>query len=1018
MRRSTVDALADLPLDRPVGTVVLLASLVVLGAVATAKLPLGFVPPLDEPAVDITAPLPGGHPLEALEEVGRPIEEEVAAVEGIQRLRTVARQGVVEVHAGFDWSADVDLKKLEVRDAVARARERMPAGVGHIRVEGAEGGLGGSVLQGRLAADRDLSRSWALLERGLERPLERVRGVARVHLYGVEPPQVRIDLDLVALRRHSISAQDVLERVEQGNVDLDVGPVRDGRLRHDVHLAGRLATVADVRAIPVAPGLRLGDVARVEERPPRLDYGRHLDRRPALGIDVFKEPSANAVETVDRLKARLAEVERDPELEGIRLLIWQDAGEEVRRSLRALLDAGWQGALLAVLVLLLFLRRAGTTLVVTLAIPFSLVVACGALLLLGGELNVITMLGLMLGVGMLVDNAVVVAEAIVRLQEEGRPPLEAARAGLREVWLAVVASTATTVVVWGWLLVADRSPLVHYLNGVALTIGLSVTASLLVSVTLIPLATARLGAPATRPAAEGTGRLAGLYRALLAWTLRRRAAALALLLGVAGSAAWPLARLEKQGEPRMRQRQATIHYSTREPQTKERLERHVDAVEAWLETRRADLGIETTYSWFSETEGCLTFVYLPQAAATAERLAALREALRAGLPRLPGVTLEVGDRAWGGPRGGGDARRVSVELTGDDPAFLGELAARAEERLRGLPGVLDLRGPGRAGGRELRVRVDADRARALGVTPLGVGEVVRFALRGRPLSRFRGPDGELELRSGVPEEGFDLAALERFPVPVSTGTTPLATVATLQVARTSDAIERRERRTATWVGLELDATVTTEETQAAVRERLAGLPLPPGYGWSFGEWGRERDETLQQMSRGVGLSLLLVVLLMAALFESVSQPVAVVITLPLAFTGAFWALWLAGFELDAVAFIGVILLVGVVVNNGIVMVDRINALRAEGVARTEAVLLGCAQRLRPVLMTALTTLAGLLPLALTGPTVAGAYIDSLAVAVIGGLATSTLFTLVALPVWYTTVEDVAGAVARSLPHRA
>lgn len=1015
--------LSDLPLDRPVGTVMLLLSLVVLGAVALVQLPLGFVPTLDEPEVDVEAPWLGAHPLEALREVGKPLEEEVAQIPGVKELTTTATSGSVTVEVAFDWSADVDLKKLEVRDAVARARDVLPEGVGHIRVEGDTGGFGGAtILQGRLSAERDLSKAWDLLEHHLRRPLERTRGVARVHLYGVEPPRVRVDLDLAALKRHGLPAEAVLGAIEGGNVDLDLGAVRDARLRHDVRLSARFGDVEEVRALPVGPpgkGLRVRDVARVELAEPRLDYGRHLDRRYAVGIDVFKEPTANTVETVERLRAKIEEVQRDPELAGIKLLVWQDAGQEIERSIHGLRDSGLYGSLLAVVVLYVFLRRLAATAIVAVAIPASLLITCGAMLALGMELNVITMLGLMLGVGMLVDNAVVVMESIHRLRDEGLAPRAAARRGTREVFLAVVASTATTVIVWSWILVAEHAPLIHYMSGVAITICLSVGASLLVSVTFIPLAAVHV--PSAR--LEQAGLLARVvlpaYRGLLAWTLRRRGLALVLLLLLAGSAALPIAWIEKSGEPRMRQRAAAITYDVLEPSSREALERHVDVVEAWLDSRREELGYESIYSWYAEggrDGGVFTWVYLPQERASAQALQRLREALRRGLPRIAGVKLEVGERMWGGRRGGAPGRTVQVALHGEDPEYLLSLGNRVEDLLRPLDGVLEVAGPGKGGRQELTVRVDPERCRSFGVAPDAVGQVVRFAFRGQPLRRFRGPRGEIEMVTGLPDERTTgVADILTLPVPSARGSVPVSSVAELTYGRTPERIRRHDRETTVWVQVEVDPTLTTEQAQARVAGALAGLRLPEGYRWDWGSWGRERDETLDQMTRGVALSLVVVMLLMAALFESFSQPLAIFVTLPLAFTGAFWSLWLFGYELDAVAFIGVIVLVGIVVNNGIVLVDRVNALRAEGVPRVEAILAGCATRLRPVLMTAITTLVGMAPLVLSASTVAGAYIDSLAVAVMGGLATSTVFTLLGLPVWYTVVEDVAAVVARTVP---
>lgn len=1014
-------ALADLPLDRPVGTIMLLLSLVVLGAVAVVQLPLGFIPILEEPEVDIEAPFAGAHPLEALREVGKPIEEEVAQVPGVKSISTTASTGQVTVEVTFEWSEDLDLKKLEVRDAVARARDQLPPEVGHIKVEGdVDGMAGGSILQGRISAEGDLSRSWDLLEHHLRRPLERTRGVARVHLYGVEPPRVRVDLDLNALLRHGLPARDVLQAIEAQNVDLDLGAVRDERLRHDVRLSARFDDLARVRGLPVGPpglGLRVDDVARVELAEPRLDYGRHLNRRYAVGIDVYKEPSANTVETVDRLLEKIAELERDPELAGIKLLVWQDAGKEIKNSISGLLGSGLYGSVLAVIVLWLFLRRLGATAIVAAAIPSSLLVACGGMLALGMELNVVTMLGLMLGVGMLVDNAVVVMESIHSLQDQGLSPREAARRGTREVFLAVVASTATTVIVWAWVLIAERGPLIHYLGGVAMTICLSVVASLLVSLTFIPLCAAHVRSAT----AAGDGllfvRVGAVYGRLVGWTLRHRTSTLVVLLALAGSAAVPITQIEKSGEPRMRQRAASINYDVLDPSTREVLEGHVDVVEAWLESRRADLDYENIYSWYSENEGCFTWVYLPQERSTAEDLQRLRDTLRAGLPRLPGVKLDVGERMWGRRGAAAEGRRVQVALHGEDPEYLLTLGARVEERLRTIEGALDVAGPGRAGRRELTILVDPERCHALQVSPQDVGQAVRFNFRGQPLRRFRGPRGEIEMVTGLPEDKSpDLSNVAELSIPTLTGgAVRLSAVADLAFGRTPERVRRQDRETTTWVEVELDPALTTEEAQARVKAALAGLVLPQGYRWDWGSWGRDRDETLETMARGVALSLLIVLLLMAALFESFTQPLAILITLPLAFSGAFWSLWLFGYELDAVAFIGVVILIGIVVNNGIVMVDRVNALRATGVSRTQALVAGCATRLRPVLMTAITTLVGLIPLVFSASTIAGAFIDSLAVAVIGGLSTSTVFTLIGLPVWYTIVEDVGAIVARAMP---
>jgi HAE1 family hydrophobic/amphiphilic exporter-1 len=324
------------------------------------------------------------------------------------------------------------------------------------------------------------------------------------------------------------------------------------------------------------------------------------------------------------------------------------------------------------------------------------------------------------------------------------------------------------------------------------------------------------------------------------------------------------------------------------------------------------------------------------------------------------------------------------------------------------------------GTKELRLMVDADAAHSLEVSPRSIAEAVGFAFRGRRLQRFQGPDGEVEMVLGLPEDaqpGID--ALADLPVPNnSEGYVPLSSVAEVTIARTPEHIRREDRQTTQWVTVQFDKeAVTTEEAKELVEDRMSGFTVPEGYSWDFGQWGRHRDEALGTMFRGVLLSLVAVILLMAALFESFTQPFAILITLMLAFFGAFWSLWLGGYDLNPIGFMGIIILIGIVVNNGIVLVDHVNSLRLSGVERRQALIEGCGDRLRPVVMTAITTIFGLIPLVVAKATVAGAYIDSIAVVVIGGLATSTIFTLLALPVWYTTLEDVGAAVVAALPKR-
>ncbi len=1013
--------LTDIPVERPVATIMLLLSLVVLGVVAVFLIPLGYFPTVKEPEIDIEVPFPGSHPLEAIREVAMPLEEELATIPGVKSLFSNASAGRANLTVVFDWSENIDLKKMEVRDAVERARPVLPESVEHIRVEvDTDGPMGGAILQGRISAKRDLSESWELLDRRIRRRLERVRGVARVDLYGVLPQELWIELDLDALVKHGVDPGDLITRLNQANLDMDLGSVRGDLIRYDVRSVARFRDLESIRALRLNErGVRVGDVAKVSLSEPRLGYGRHLDGHFAIGLDVFKEPSANTVETVDRLMARIAEVEADPELQGVNLLIWDNAGERILSSLRGLRNAGAIGGLLAIVVLYFFLRRWQTTLVVAVAIPFSLLVTCGAMYLLGSDFNVLTLLGLMLGVGMLVDNAVVVMENIHRLQARGIEAREAARQGVRQVFMAVVASTATTIIVWSWLFAVDKSPMTIYMGSVALTICLAVLCSLLISVTFIPLVSSRIQAPKPGKRSFLIRRVLPGYRALLGWTLRHRVITLLLLFALAGSAWLPISKIEKKGNPRSLQTNVRISYEVFDQAPKEVHEAYISQVEAWLESRKEEFGFSSIYSIYSEMwNDDHTNVFLPEGEASEAAIERLTKKLEADLPVIPGIKLSVGDPQWW--RGGQDdsRTRVAVALHGDDPEYLVATAERLEAWLEDLPDADEVSGPMEHGQKEIRIVVDPDKTRELSLTPRAIADTVAFAFRGRRLRRFEGAHGEVEMMVRLPEDARPgLAALELLPIPrAGQPSVNLSAVARIELAKTLPNIRRENRKTTIWVSVRFaEDSINTQEARALVSGRMAGFHLPEGYSWDFGEWGRREDEALTTMTIGVSLALVIVVLLMMALFESFLQPLAILVTLPLAFFGAFWILWLAGYRLDVIAFMGLIILIGIVVNNGIVMVDHVNSLRRSGKPRVEALIEGCGDRLRPVIMTATTTVCGLIPLAFSDFVVVDVLIDSLAVAVIGGLVSSTIFTLIALPVWYTTVEDFGSVIARLFP---
>ncbi|MCH7779617.1 MAG: efflux RND transporter permease subunit, partial [Acidobacteria bacterium] len=840
--------LIDLPLDRPVAVLMLLLCLTVLGVVSVTQIPVSFMPTIDEPEIDINVPNPGSHPLENLRQIVQPIEEEVAAIPGVRNIFGSAMVGRAQVEVGFDWGVDVQLKKLEVREAVERARAKLPATVGHISVEGDTDGGSAEVIGGRISAVQDLSESWDLLDRRIRQPLERIKGVARVNLYGVDRQELRIDLNLEALRGHNIPIEQLIRTINAANLELDLGVIRTRELRYDVRSEGRFRDVETVRRLVVADGVRLADLADVNLREPTLMRGRHLNRKFAIGFDVYKESSANTVDTVARITARIETIRADPQLRGIDVVFWQNQAEEILGSMRGLLNAGLYGGFLALIVLFLFLRRITTTLIVAVAIPFSILVTAGGMYLFGLDFNVLTMLGLMLGVGMLVDNAVVVIENIYRLQAAGLSPRDAARQGAEQVSMAVLAATATTIIVWSWLFVTEPNTMKIMIGQVALVICLAVACSLLISLTFIPLAAARFAPKGDLGPGFVMRRLLPAYRRVLHWTLRHRVVTLGALILLAGSSAYPIMKIEKTGQPRQQTRDVLILYQIHDASTMEVLEGYVNTVEDWIESERETLGITDIYSWFSEQDNAVqTRVYLPMQQATEARFKRLKKQLMDGLPVIPGVELEIGDHHGGhqrGPRTGGFA---VVALHGEDPEYLEQVAIDVEERLIGLAHVMEVFGPTITGRLELRVRIDPERARAAGLTPDRIAETIAFTFRGQHLRRFPGPNGELEMLVGLHELSKPgVSTLVDLPIPTPNGrTVALQSVAEIERARTPNRINRSQRRTTQRVTVQFDDEATTSaEMREAIGAEMTQVRLPEGYRWDWGQRQREDDEAL------------------------------------------------------------------------------------------------------------------------------------------------------------------------------
>ncbi len=1010
--------LPELAIKRPVTTLMVLVSIIVLGMVALVRLPLAFMPDFVEPELFVHLPYDNASPEQVERMIVRPVEDALGSVRGLKTMWSRCGSDGGRVRLGFDWSMNMHMARTEVWERLDRIRGELPDDLGDIQVSTNWDSRDADqpILEGRLSSPRDLSESYDLLDRKIIRPLERIPGVAQVRLDGVSPREVRINLRLADLELHRIDVRDVSQALRAGNFDQSLGHITTGDARFVLRTVGTFGDVQQIQNLPLrGDGLRVSDVADVVYEEPPLEYGRHLDGHFAVGVTVSQESKANTVEVCDALEAVIADMNSDPELEGVNFLIWFSQGREIRNTLGDLTTTGIFGAVLAAIVLFVFLRRVATTLVAVACIPFSLIVTCGVIWSQGRSLNTLTLLGLIVGIGMLVDNAVVVMENIFRHRELGADRKTAALRGAKEVSTAVVAATLTSVIVFIPLIFNKPSEMNIYLKELGITVCLTLLASLFISQTLIPLATSWFIKSKPKPRGRFMVALEDRYVRALAWNLRRRWVAVIVGLVVVASAFFPFKNVDMNFDPSQSELFVQVRYDIKDKINLEGREELVTAVEKALEPHRSDLMARSIYSFWSD-RFTLTRIYLEEGKADEENIAHVRTQLRELLPEIPGVRLSVQENSqgWRMHRG---RNRVAFQIVGEDTETLMQLSEEAILRIEAIPGLKDVESRHNEAQTELHIEPDRELVARYDVSPNQVAQVVGLTYRGQRLRRFRTEDGEREMRLTLDEQETEsLSQLSNLPLMTSSGEkVPLAAVAKLVERPGREHIQRDNRLTSMWVNARYESG-TSEDYMPMVRETMDAMEFPFGYSWTFGKWQEQRQEQSREFMTNLSLALMLVFAVMAGLFESVRQALALMIALPFALAGAIWTLYLTGTSFDQPAAIGLLLLIGIVVNNGIVMLEHINQYRRQGMGRTEAMLRGGRERLRPIVMTAVTTLIGLVPIVVQKPSLGGVYYYSMALVIMGGLVVSTFLTAILLPTLAALSEDGFAAVGR-LPRR-
>ncbi|HYN23047.1 MAG TPA: efflux RND transporter permease subunit, partial [Thermoanaerobaculia bacterium] len=724
-----------------------LVSVLVLGGIAWSRLPLAFLPEVDAPFIGVQVPYPNSNPTQIEKEITKPVEEALSTLSGIKKLRSRSTADEAEINMQFDWGEDLDIVRMQVSEKMEQVKPTLPAGIGQVLIFSfSTSDI--PVVEGRIAAKGvDLSKNYDLLETRIANRIRRVAGVARVDLEGVAPREISIELVLDKIKAHNVDVGALIAGLQGASQNLVLGQVDSGGLRYTARALGAFGSVEAIEDLPVGDGnnrgLRLKDIAEVVYEEPPSGIGRHLEGEYAVAVNVYKESTANTVEVAKAVHKVISEdIGKDPLLKGVQLFVFEDQAKQITNAIDGLTQSGALGGVLAVLVLYFFLRRLDSTLIVSLSIPFSVIAACGVMYFMGMTLNILSMMGLMLGVGMLVDNAIVVLESIDRKQREERDAKKAALEGASHVWLAVTSSTATTLIVFLPLIVGASNQLTIFLKEVGISLSLAMIASLFSSLTLIPLVSAHYLKVKKPKPVRSVMWLEDRYASMLGWTLgHRKTTLLLVVLGLASGFVPFMLELVPTGMFSANANERLhIDYQFADFSYKSDSERAVNQVEKFINANRKRFLVEELYSYYRENEAG-TIISLTRKDLTDPEMQELRTKLREGLPKIAGVKLSFDDES---AEAGGSSTFFAVKFFGQDSEVLGRLAAEAERRLATVQGVEDITSPIHRGRREIQVKVDRDKAMKLGMTAQDISDLFSFTLGGMRLRRFNTGDHEVE----------------------------------------------------------------------------------------------------------------------------------------------------------------------------------------------------------------------------------------------------------------------------------
>ena len=1001
--------LSNLSIKRPVVATVMMLALVTLGVFSVRRLPIDLMPEVEIPVLSILTEFPGASPESVEREVSRKIEEAVNPISGVKHVSSVSREGLSSVVVEFNLEVKINDVSQEARAKINAIRRELPAGMQDPVIQKLDFNalpVISLAVRSTTLPPRELS---TLADRTIKRRLESVSGVAKAKLIGASTREVAVDLDPVRLAALDMGADEVISGLSAENVNTPLGRLTQGLNEMPLRMSGKPKTPAEYADMVIGrrgvTPVRLGDVATVRDTIEERRSLAVINGEPAVAIDISKQTKANTVSVVDEVKKAVEGLQRDMP-KGTEIQIVRDTSGFIRESVGDVRNSLVIGGLLTVIIVFLFLNSWRSTVITGLTLPISVISSFIVMYFLGMTLNTLTLMALSLAIGLLIDDAIVVRENIVRHLERGEDHYTAAREGTTEIGPAVLATSMSIIAVF-------------------VPVAFAVLVSLFVSFTLDPMLSSRWHDPDIERAGRRNllhraldrfnnafERMADGYKGVIAWALDHRKTIVLTAAAAFAGGIFIFGTLPTEFQPVMDQSEFIVKFRSAPGSSMDETRGRLGAVLKGLaEFPAVKYSYGTIGAGDADTvRDAMVFVKLVPRSERSTNVIGFIHTARARLEKIPGVTLSLMDNP------DSFQKALVIVLQGDEVSTLKKYAADLKRELYTVPGIVDIEAAGEQDTPEYRLVMDRERAAASGLGSGAVANAVSALVGGQAVTTYEDDEGEaVNVRVRLPEslrgtvgQVSDL----KITAPTSQGLAlvPLADLVTFTRATSPAEVSRRDLARQVTVDANLDGlplgTASAEATKAVER-----IKLPPGYKAVIGGDTEIMVESFGYLGEALLMAVIFVYLILSAQFESFIDPLSIMLSLPLSIVGMAGMLALTGDTISIMSLIGLIMLMGLVTKNAILLIDYTKVLRRGGMERRAALITAGRTRLRPILMTTMAMIFGMLPL-FFGLGEGAEFRSPMARAVVGGLITSTLLTLIVVPVVYTILDDVTAWLFR------